>query len=181
MASNVSQPCISCSEEKLAFLSIMQFLSGKGRIVRCALIDTERQFNEVAHTQCLQVCKNMLLLGSHKAIETTRQHGNVTCPRRIVRCARIFLNWSHERSSTHSMPPLVQRWQSLGNFVNKRHAHKHTVASIGHTLAKATIGLVAHLLNYREDCLAFWLIIPPLLIVPSLACSVTSLSLCPEP
>ena len=47
--------------------------------------------------------------------------------------------------------------------------------------ANQKIGLVAHLLNYREDCLAFWLIIPPLLIVPSLACSVTSLSLCSEP
>ena len=42
-------------------------------------------------------------------------------------------------------------------------------------------GGVAHLLNCRDDCLAFWLIVPPLLIVPSLACSVTSLSLCPEP
>ena len=60
--------------------------------------------------------------------------------------------------------------------------HQHTVASTVGTLANKTIiGLVAHLLNYREDCLAFWLIIPPLLIVPSLACSVTSLSLCPEP
>ena len=60
--------------------------------------------------------------------------------------------------------------------------HMNTVASTVNTLANKTIiGLVAHLLNYREDCLAFWLIIPPLLIVPSLACSVTSLSLCPEP
>ena len=60
--------------------------------------------------------------------------------------------------------------------------HQHTVASTVGTLANKTIiGLVAHLLNYREDCIAFWLIIPPLLIVPSLACSVTSLSLCPEP
>ena len=60
--------------------------------------------------------------------------------------------------------------------------HQHTVASTVGTLANKTIiGLVAHLLNYREDCVAFWLIIPPLLIVPSLACSVTSLSLCPEP
>ena len=60
--------------------------------------------------------------------------------------------------------------------------HQHTVSSTVGTLANKTIiGLVAHLLNYREDCLAFWLIIPPLLIVPSLACSVTSLSLCPEP
>ena len=60
--------------------------------------------------------------------------------------------------------------------------HQHTVASTVGTLANKTIiGLVAHLLNYREDCLAFWLIIPPLLIVPSLACSVTSLGLCPEP
>ena len=60
--------------------------------------------------------------------------------------------------------------------------HMHTVTSTVNTLANKTIiGLVAHLLNYREDCLAFWLIIPPLLIVPSLACSVTSLSLCPEP
>ena len=60
--------------------------------------------------------------------------------------------------------------------------HQHTVVSTVGTLANKTIiGLVAHLLNYREDCLAFWLIIPPLLIVPSLACSVTSLSLCPEP
>ena len=60
--------------------------------------------------------------------------------------------------------------------------YQHTVASTVGTLANKTIiGLVAHLLNYREDCLAFWLIIPPLLIVPSLACSVTSLSLCPEP
>ena len=42
-------------------------------------------------------------------------------------------------------------------------------------------GGVAHLLNCRDDCLAFWLIVPPLLIVPSLACSVASLSLCPEP
>ena len=37
-------------------LSIMQFLQGKGRIVRCARIDTERWFNEVAHTQCLHLC-----------------------------------------------------------------------------------------------------------------------------
>ena len=60
--------------------------------------------------------------------------------------------------------------------------HMHTVASTVNTLANKTIiGLVAHLLNYREDCLAFWLIIPPLLIVPSLACSVASLSLYPEP
>ena len=60
--------------------------------------------------------------------------------------------------------------------------HQHTVASTVGTLANKTIiGLVAHLLNYREDCLAFWLIIPPLLIVPSLACSVASLSLYPEP
>ena len=60
--------------------------------------------------------------------------------------------------------------------------HMQKVASTVNTLANKTIiGLVAHLLNYREDCLAFWLIIPPLLIVPSLACSVTSLSLCPEP
>ena len=40
---------------------------------------------------------------------------------------------------------------------------------------------VAHLLTCRDDCLAFWLIIPPLLIVPSLACSVASLSLYPKP
>ena len=60
--------------------------------------------------------------------------------------------------------------------------HQHTVASTVGTLANKTIiGLVAHLLNYREDCLAFWLIFPQLLIVPSLACSVTSLRLCPEP
>ena len=60
--------------------------------------------------------------------------------------------------------------------------HQHTVASTVGTLANKTIiGLVAHLLNYREDCLAFWLIIPPLLIVPSLTCSVASLSLYPEP
>ena len=60
--------------------------------------------------------------------------------------------------------------------------HQHTVASTVGTLANKTIiGLVAHLLNYREDCLAFWLIIPPLLIVPSLACSVASLSMRPEP
>ena len=60
--------------------------------------------------------------------------------------------------------------------------HQHTVANTVGTLANKTIiGLVAHLLNYREDCLAFWLIIPPLLIVPSLACSVASLSLYPEP
>ena len=60
--------------------------------------------------------------------------------------------------------------------------HMEKAASTVNTLANKTIiGLVAHLLNYREDCLAFWLIIPPLLIVPSLACSVTSLSLCPEP
>ena len=60
--------------------------------------------------------------------------------------------------------------------------HQHTVASTVGTLANKTIiRLVAHLLNYREDCLAFWLIIPPLLIVPSLACSVASLSLYPEP
>ena len=57
----------------------------------------------------------------------------------------------------------------------------HTTPNNRHVLANTIIGLVAHLLNYREDCLAFWLIIPPLLIVPSLACSVTSLSLCPEP
>ena len=42
-------------------------------------------------------------------------------------------------------------------------------------------GGVAHLLNYRDDCLAFWLMVPPLLIVPCLACSVASLSLYPEP
>ena len=50
-----------------------------------------------------------------------------------------------------------------------------------HGSANPIKGLVAHLLNYREDCLAFWVIIPPLLIVPSLACFVTSLSLCLEP
>ena len=45
--------------------------------------------------------------------------------------------------------------------------HMHTVASTVHVLANKTIiGLVAHLLNYREDCLAFWLIIPPLLLLP---------------
>ena len=50
-----------------------------------------------------------------------------------------------------------------------------------HGIAIPIKGLVAHIMNYREDCLALWLIIPPLLIVSSLACSVTSLSLCPEP
>ena len=60
--------------------------------------------------------------------------------------------------------------------------HMQKVASTVNTLANKTItGLVAHLLNYREDCLAFWPITPPLLIVPSLACSATSLGLCPEP
>ena len=49
------------------------------------------------------------------------------------------------------------------------------------TAVKEKIGGVAHLLSYRDDCLAFWLIVPPLLIVPSLACSVASLSLYPEP
>ena len=47
--------------------------------------------------------------------------------------------------------------------------------------AKKKVEGVAHLLIYRDVCLAFWLIVPPLLIVPSLACSVTSLSLYPGP
>ena len=47
--------------------------------------------------------------------------------------------------------------------------------------SKEKVEGVAHLLIYRDVCLAFWLIVPPLLIVPSLACSVASLSLYPEP
>ena len=50
-----------------------------------------------------------------------------------------------------------------------------------HDLANTIIGLMAHFLNYREDCLAFWRMFPPLLIGRSLSCSVASLSLCPEP
>ena len=56
-----------------------------------------------------------------------------------------------------------------------------TATATGTAAVKEKIGGVAHLLSYRDDCLAFWLIVPPLLIVPSLACSVASLSLYPEP
>ena len=59
----------------------------------------------------------------------------------------------------------------------EEHKNKKTAART----ANKNMEGVAHLLIYRDVCLAFWLIVPPLLIVPSLACSVTSLSLCPEP
>ena len=60
----------------------------------------------------------MLPPGICRAIKATRQHSNFTCQRRIVRCAEIILNWSHDRRSTHSVPPLVQGWQRLEDFAN---------------------------------------------------------------
>ena len=64
--------------------------------------------------------------------------------------------------------------------LNKTEATHATHTAAAHT-ARAKKGGVASLLSCRDDCLAFWLIIPPLLIVPSLVCSVASLNLCPEP
>ena len=68
----------------------------------------------------------MLLPETCGTIKATRQHANFTCQRRIVRCAQVILGGSHDRSSTHSMPPLVQGWQRLDDSVNTpAHTGKH--------------------------------------------------------
>ena len=66
------------------------------------------------------------------------------------------------------------------HFIKKHRKYGHVCLHMQRHNTQREEG-VAHLLIYRDDCLAFWLIVPPLLIVPSLACSVASLSLYPEP
>ena len=95
---------------------------------------------------------------------------------------------SHPHASTeyadlqHASSPTCysHKWPSEGvKFENTRRAEKNKKTAA--RTAKKKVEGVAHLLIYRDVCLAFWLIVPPLLIVPSLACSVTSLSLYPGP
>ena len=88
------------------------------------------------------------------------------------------------RSSTFLLPPLGR----VHGNANQQRAMTMTKLSLDIDMTYDCLapmhsqkGGVAHLLYCRDDCLAFWLIILPLLIVPSLACSVTSLGLCPEP
>ena len=209
MAYNVSHCC--CLHFPIVALSfLMQLQLCKWRIAGCARKFQISHQREVAHSHCLRfvqlaagACRHKLgrywshhmqarqnfyvsinggtLVTLNGGLLGVQNVDSILCPSRIGWATTLKSEVAHSKSLQVGYI-LLRTWE-MKHVLNLQACSQfwHTTPNNKHVLANTIIGLVAHLLNYREDCLAFWLIIPPLLIVPSLACSVTSLSLCPEP